>query len=78
MMSLLTPTRSEVDHVKTSLFLSRNANCSACSSWPVSVPMHITLYGILGSEGIFLNSPLASMAFLYFTGASILRGHSDC
>jgi hypothetical protein len=77
MMSLLTPMRSKVDHAKMSLFLSRNANSSACSSGPVSVPRHTTLSGTLGSKGIFLNSTSASMAFLYFAGASALMGHAD-
>jgi hypothetical protein len=74
MTSLLTPTWSEVDHAKTSLFLSRNANSSACSSGPVLVLMHIALSGTLESKGTFLNSPSASMAFLYYARASALRG----
>jgi hypothetical protein len=78
MLSLLTPTRSEVDHAKMSLSLSRNASNSTCSSGPVSVPRQIALLGTLGSKRTFLNSPSASMAFLYFTEASVLRGHADC
>jgi hypothetical protein len=73
MISLLTPTRSEVDHVKTSLFLSRKASSSACSYWPASTPMHTSLSGTLGSKLTFLSLPLASMSFLYSTGASALR-----
>jgi hypothetical protein len=78
MMSLLTPMRSEVEHVKTSLFLSRNASSSACSSGGVSVSRQTALSGPLGSRGTILKSPSASMAFLYSTGASALRGHANC
>jgi hypothetical protein len=34
--------------------------------------MHTVLSGTLGSNGTFLNSPLASMAFLHSIGASAL------
>jgi hypothetical protein len=74
MMSLLTPTKLVVDHAKISLFLSRKASSSACSYWLASTPMHIALLGTLGSRGIFLNSPSASMAFLCSAGAFALRG----
>jgi hypothetical protein len=72
------PTRLVVDHVKTTLFLSRKANNSACPSWLVSVPMHTALSETLGSKGIFLNLPSASMTFLYFVKAFTLSGHVDC
>jgi hypothetical protein len=58
--------------VKTSLFLSRNTSSSTCSYWLASAVMHIVLSGTLGSNGTFSNSPLGSMAFLHFTGASTL------
>jgi hypothetical protein len=75
--SLLTPTRSEVDHANMSLFLSRNTNNSACSSW-LSPCRCTQLYrGLLGSKGTFLNSSSTSMAFLYSVGASALLGHAD-
>jgi hypothetical protein len=64
--------------MKTSSFLSRNANDSACSSWPVSVPMHTSLSRTLRSKGTFLNLPSYSMVFLYYAGAYALRGHADC
>jgi hypothetical protein len=67
MTSLLTPTRSEVDHANTSLFLSRKLRISAYSWWLASVPMHTVLSGTLGSSGTFWNSPLASMTFLHST-----------
>jgi hypothetical protein len=70
--SRLTPTKSEVDHAKTSLFLSMNANSSAWSCWLVSAPMHTVLSGTLGFNGTFLNSPSGSMAFLHSVGASAL------
>jgi hypothetical protein len=70
--SLLTPTRLEVDEAKTSLFLSRNASSSACSCWLASAPMHMVLSRTLGSNGTFLNSPSASLAFLHSAGASAL------
>jgi hypothetical protein len=58
-------------------FLSRKASNIACSSLPVSIPMHIALSGTLESKGTFLNTPLASMAFLYSTEASALKGHAE-
>jgi hypothetical protein len=70
--SLLTPTRLEVDHTKMSLFLSRNASSYVCSCWLDSTPMHMVLSGTLGSNGTFLNSPSASMAFLHSAEASAL------
>jgi hypothetical protein len=39
--------------------------------------MHTALSETLGSKGTFLNSPSASMAFLYSAEASALRGHTD-
>jgi hypothetical protein len=68
-MSLLTPIRSEVAHAKASLFLSRKANNSTFSSAAISVPRQIVLSGTLGSRGIFLVSPSASMACLDSAGA---------
>jgi hypothetical protein len=67
MMSLLTPTGSEVNHENTSLFLSRKLISSSCSYWLASVPMHIVLSGTLRSNGTFWNSPSTSMTFLYST-----------
>jgi hypothetical protein len=64
--------------VKTSLFLSRNANNSACSSGSVSVLRQTTLSGTLGYKGTFLKLPSASMTFLYSAEAYALRGHDDC
>jgi hypothetical protein len=78
MISLLTPTWSEVDHAKMSLFLSRKANKYACSSGLVSVPRQTTLSGTLGSKATFLNSPSASMDFLNYVGAFASKGHADC
>jgi hypothetical protein len=78
MISLLTPMRSMVHHVKTSLFLSRNANNTACSSWLVSVLMHTALSGTHGSKGTFLILPSALMASLYSPRASALWGRLDC
>jgi hypothetical protein len=61
--SLLTPTRSEVDHVKTSLFLSRNCRSSACSCGLISMPLQTVLSGALGLSATLLKSPSASIAF---------------
>jgi hypothetical protein len=77
-MSLLTPMRSEVDHEKSLLFMSRKANNSTYSSGPVLVPRQIALSRTLGSRGTFLKSPLASMAFLNSAKASTLSGLADC
>jgi hypothetical protein len=74
MMSMLTPTKSEVDHMKTSLFLLRKDSSSACSYWLTSAPMHTILSETLGSSGTFLKSPSTSMAFLHFARASTLWG----
>jgi hypothetical protein len=76
--SLLTPMRSEVDHVKTSLFLSRKARSSTCSSGLASVLKQTAMSGTLGSSTTFLRSPSASMPFLNFVEASCLLGHSIC
>jgi hypothetical protein len=70
MTSLLTATKSKVDHANTSLFLSRKLNSFGYSSWLASAPMHTVLSGTLGSNGTFLNTPSASMMFLYSTGGS--------
>jgi hypothetical protein len=63
-MSLLTPIRSEVDHAKASLFLSRKANNSAYSLRVILVSRQTALSGTLGSNATFLMSPSALMAFL--------------
>jgi hypothetical protein len=63
MMSLLTPTKSKVDHANTLLFLSRKLSSFICSSWLASAPMHTILSGTLGSNGTFLDSPSTSMIF---------------
>jgi hypothetical protein len=78
MISLLTPTRLEVDHVKKLVFLSRKANSTACSSGLVKMPRQTSLSDTLGSKIIFLKSPSALMAFLNYVRASTLRGHADC
>jgi hypothetical protein len=59
--SLLTPIKSEVDQAKTSLFLSRNCNSSACSSRLISALMHTVLSGTLGSSANLVKSPSASI-----------------
>jgi hypothetical protein len=63
MTSLLTPTKSKVDHANTSLFLSRKLGSFACSSWLATAPMHTVLSETLGPSGTFLNLPSASMIF---------------
>jgi hypothetical protein len=73
MTSLLTPTKSEVDHANTLLFLSRKPYSFICSSWFVSMPMHMVLFGTLGSNGTFLNSPSTSIIFLYSVGGCSLH-----
>jgi hypothetical protein len=78
MISLLTPTRSEVDHAETSLFLSRKANSSTCSSRLVSVLRQTALSITLGSNTTFLKSSSTSIAFLNYAGASALMGNVDC
>jgi hypothetical protein len=77
MTSLLTPTRSEVDHANASLFLSRKLRIFACSWWLASVPMHTVLSGTIGSSGTFWNSPSASMTFLHSAGGWVSYC-SDC
>jgi hypothetical protein len=57
--SVLTHIKSEVDYPKISLFLSRNCRSSACSTGPISAPMHIVLSGILGLSATQVKSPLA-------------------
>jgi hypothetical protein len=46
--SLLTPTKLEVHHANTSLFLSRKPSSSVYSSWLSSVPLHTVLSETLG------------------------------
>jgi hypothetical protein len=75
---MLSPMRLEVDHAKTSLFLSRKANNSACSSASLLVPRQMALLGTRGYRGTFLKSPSTSMTLLNSTGASALRGRADC
>jgi hypothetical protein len=65
MTSLRTPTKLEVDHENTSLFLSRKLKSSVCSCWLALVSMHTILSGTLGSSSTFWNSPSASMTFLH-------------
>jgi hypothetical protein len=65
-MSLVTPTRSEVDHAKTSLFLLMNASSSACSCWLASAPMHTVLSGTLGVQRYFLELAFEFYGFLAF------------
>jgi hypothetical protein len=77
MMSLLTPTKSKVYHANTSLFLSRTLSSFIYSSWLASAPMHTVFYGTHGSNDTFLNSPSASMMFLYSAGGSAPYW-SDC
>jgi hypothetical protein len=54
--SVLTPTRSEVDHMKTSMFLSRNCRRSACFYELISMQMHNTLSGALVLSATLLKS----------------------
>jgi hypothetical protein len=77
MTSLLTPTRSKVNHANTSLFLSRKLRIFACSCLLALVPMYTVLSGTLGSSGTFWNSPSAFMAFLHSDGGCVLHC-SDC
>jgi hypothetical protein len=78
MISPLTPTWSKVDHAKTSLFLSRKASNSTCSSGLVSMPRQTALTGTLGSNATFLKWSSASMAFLNYVKASAMMGHTNC
>jgi hypothetical protein len=68
----------EVDHAKTSLLLSRNANSFACYSRLVSMPRQIVLSGTLESSATLLKSPSTSMDFLNLTDASALLGQAAC
>jgi hypothetical protein len=68
MTFVLTPTRLEVDHANTSLFLSKKLRISSCSCWLASMLMHTVLSRTLGSSGTFWNSASASMTFLHSTG----------
>jgi hypothetical protein len=76
--SLLTPTKSEMDHVTMSLFLSRNCRSSACSCGLISVPMQTALSGTLGSSATLLKSPAALIAFLNSTKISFLDEGYSC
>jgi hypothetical protein len=73
MSSLLTPTKSKVNHSNTLLFSSRKLSSFVCSSWLASAPMHTVLSRTVGSRGTFLNSPLAYTMFLYY-----VRGSTPC
>jgi hypothetical protein len=72
MTSLLTPTKLEVDHTNTLLFLLRKPSSFAYSSWLASAPMHTVLSETLGSNGTFLNSPSTSLIFLCSARGSTL------
>jgi hypothetical protein len=63
-MSLLTPIRSEVLHVNTSLFLYKNESNSVSSSAVQSWEIVTTLSGTLGSSGILLVSHSSSIGLL--------------
>jgi hypothetical protein len=76
--SLLTPTRSEVNQAKTSLFLSRNCRSSTYSHGLIAVPMLIALSNIMGSSGTLLKSPSALIAFLNSVEASCLDEGCTC
>jgi hypothetical protein len=76
MISLLTPIRSEVDHANASLFLSRNANSSDCSSRLISMPRQTSLSHTLRSGATFLKSPSALMDFLKSLRAFVLLGQA--
>jgi hypothetical protein len=71
-MSLLTPTKSRVDHENTTLFLSRKPSSFAYSSWLASAPMHMVLFRTLGSNSTFLNSTTVSIIFLYSVRGSVV------
>jgi hypothetical protein len=75
--SLLTPTKSEVDQAKTSLFLLRNCMSSTCSFGLISVPMQTILSSILGLSATLLKSPSASIAFLNSVEISYLDEGCD-
>jgi hypothetical protein len=70
-MLLLTPVRSEVFHVKTSLFLSRNESKSI-SFGDKSREIITALFGTLGSKGILLVLHSGSIAALFTMVASVL------
>jgi hypothetical protein len=76
--SRLTPTRSEVDHVKISLFLSRSCKSSTCSCGLISVPMQAALFGTLGSSAALLKSHSASIAFLNYVEISLVDEGCSC
>jgi hypothetical protein len=76
--SMLSPTRSEVHHAKTSLFLSRNCKSCAYSCGLMCLLMHMALFGTLGLSATFLKSFLVSIAFLNSTEASYLDRGCTC
>jgi hypothetical protein len=71
-MLLLTPVRSEVFQVKTSLSLSRNESSSTSYSGDRSWVTIIVLFGTLGSSGTLLVSHSGSMAGLVAMPALLL------
>jgi hypothetical protein len=77
MMSLLTPMRSEVDHVKLSLFLLRNTNSSSCSSRVILVPWQIAWSehsGIPAAPHDLLDIAIISDGFLEFGRSFCVSG----
>jgi hypothetical protein len=70
--SLLTPTKSEVDQAKTSMFLSRNYRSFTCFSGHILAPMHTVLSCTLGSSATLVKSPSALIAFLNSADISCL------
>jgi hypothetical protein len=76
--SLLTPTISEVDQSKTSLFLLRNCRSSACSCGLISVPMQTVLCDTLGLSATLQKSPSASIGFLNSDEISYLDEGCAC
>jgi hypothetical protein len=64
MILLITPVRTEVVQVKTSLFLSKSDNNSASSSDERSCAISTNLYGTLGSSRTCFVLHLASIAIL--------------
>jgi hypothetical protein len=76
--SLVTPTRLEEDHAKTSLFLSRNCKSSACSCRLILVPTQTALSGTVGLSATLLKSPSALIAFLNSVEVTCLDGGCTC
>jgi hypothetical protein len=62
--SLLTPTKSEVDQAKTSMFLLRKHRSYVCSSRLISALMQTVLSGTLGSSATMVKLSLTSIDFL--------------